>query len=138
MKSLSFLCLLIPFFIRFEPKHSDGISTSIIAKGQMPNLAIDKLGNAHLVYGSGDSIMYEQSIDGGKIFSAPSLIGILPGLYTYAMRGSQIACTLEGLTILASNKSGNIYSYKKNEVGRWARGGGVNDVDTVAKEGLMA
>ena len=138
MKSLALLCLLIPFFIRFEGNYSGSISTSIIAKGQMPNLAIDKTGNLHLVYGCGDSIMYEQSFNGGKTFSAPFLVAILPGLYAFAMRGPQIACTLEGLAILAANESGDIYSYMKDGAGHWANVSRVNDVDTVAKEGLMA
>jgi hypothetical protein len=138
MKTFVFLCLLIPFHINRAQKHSNQISDSIITKGQMPNIAIDKMGNVHLVYGNGDSIMYKKSIDGGKIFSAPSLVAILPRLYAYAMRGPQIASTLDGLNILASNESGNIYSYGKDGTGNWEKGARVNDVDTIAKEGLMA
>ncbi|HXB45735.1 MAG TPA: sialidase family protein [Puia sp.] len=138
MKSLAFLCLMMPFNINFEQRRPGNISTSIIAKGQMPNLAIDKSGNAHLVYGTGENIMYEQSNDGGKTFSMPSLVSKLPGLSAAAMRGPQIACTLEGLTILAANVSGNIYSYRKDGGGHWIEGARVNDIDAIAKEGLMA
>jgi hypothetical protein len=138
MKSLAILCLLLPLHVKFEQRYLRNITTSIIAKGQMPNLAVDKSGNAHLVFGTRDSIMYEQSNDGGKSFSIPSLVAKLPGLSAAAMRGPQIACTLQGLTILATNESGNIYSYRKDGLGHWIKGARVNDVDAIAKEGLMA
>jgi len=103
----------------------------------MPNIAKDKSGDIHLVYGIGDSIMYASSFDKGNSFSSPSLVATLPKLFSFAMRGPQIAVTNKGIIITACTSEGNIYSfYNQNE--KWKQGARVNDVDTVAKEGLMA
>jgi hypothetical protein len=110
----------------------------VIAKGQMPDLVKDNNNNLHLVYGSGDSIMYAFSTDNGNSFSNPSLISVLPGVFTFAMRGPQIAATNRNIIITASTSSGNIFSFHKEEGGTWIPGGRVNDADTIAKEGLMA
>lgn len=109
----------------------------VIAKGQIPNIAKDEKGNIHLVYGLGDSVMYTSSSDKGNSFSTPSLVAILPKLYSFAMRGPQIAATNNGIMITACTNEGNIYSYYK-ENRNWKQGARVNDADTVAKEGLMA
>ena len=53
-----------------------------IASGQMPNITKDNSGQLHLVYGTGDSIMYSSSADDGNTFTTPSLINVLPGLVT--------------------------------------------------------
>jgi hypothetical protein len=109
----------------------------VIANGQMPNIARDKSGILHLVYGIGDSIMYTYSSDKGNSFYPPTLIAVLPKLFSFATRGPQIAVSDQGIIVTACNSKGNIYSYyKMNE--KWKQGGRVNDMDTVAKEGLMA
>ena len=110
----------------------------IIGKGQMPNATNDEAGNLHVVFGSGDSIMYSSSMDQGKSFSKPEMVAILPELAASHMRGPQIAVSLNGLTIIACNKAGDIFSYIKTNSGNWIKAGRVNDVDTVAKENLMA
>jgi hypothetical protein len=110
----------------------------VIASGQMPNLAKDKSGAIHLVYGLGDSIMYTYSSDNGNSFSSPSLISILPGLAASHTRGPQIASTNRGLSVIACNDAGDIFSYNKSGSGNWTQTAKVNDMDTVAKEGLMA
>lgn len=110
----------------------------IIANGQMPNLAEDKNNGLHLVYGNGDSIMYAFSADGGISFSKSSLISILPEAYSFAMRGPQISCTNNSVVVSGCTTSGNIYSFYKSRKGTWVHGKNVNDVDTIAKEGLIA
>lgn len=109
----------------------------VIAKGQMPNIAKDKEGNLHLVYGIGDSIMYTYSSDKGNSFGIPSLIAVLPKLFSFATRGPQISANNNGVIITVCTSTGNIYSYYK-EKENWKQGGRVNDADTAAKEGLMA
>ena len=104
----------------------------------MPNLAVDHSADLHLVYGNGDSILYETSINGGRSFSAPLLVATQTQLYAFATRGPQIACTNNGVTIIAASQSGNIYSYLKNKAGQWKKTARVNDVGEIAKEGLMA
>lgn len=113
-------------------------SDSVIARGQMPNLSRDNSGNVHLVYGSGDSILYSYSSDKGNSFSSPSLVAILPKLAASHMRGPQIAATSNGLLVTACNHAGNIFSFTKDQSGNWSHAVRVNDVDTMAKENLMA
>lgn len=113
-------------------------SDSIIAQGQMPNLSIDNSGNVHLVYGNGDSILYSYSTDNGKSFSSSSVIAILPKLAASHMRGPQIAATSKGLVVTACNNMGDIFSFTKDQSGSWSQPVRVNDVDTIAKENLMA
>lgn len=110
----------------------------VIGKGQMPNLVKDNEENLHVVYGSGDSIMYSYSSNHGKSFFQPILISVLPELAASHTRGPQIAASNKGLTVIAANSFGDIFSYYKEGSSDWAQAGKVNDVDTVAKEGLMA
>ncbi|MES2330738.1 MAG: exo-alpha-sialidase [Bacteroidota bacterium] len=109
----------------------------VIGAGQMPNAVNDGSGKLHIVYGTTDSIMYSFSSDNGKSFSSPSLIGVIPHLAASHMRGPQVAATSNGITVIASNRDGDIFSFNKSSSG-WLQVSRVNDVDTVAKEGLMA
>ena len=140
MKPLNLLGLLLILTLCISGKRqqSELATLSIIGEGQIPNLAMDKKGNPHLVYGNGDSIMYSESFDNGRSFSKPILVAKLPDLFSSAMRGPQIAFTENGLTILAASKVGDIYSYWKNESGGWTKTARVNDTAAVAEEGLMA
>ena len=113
-------------------------TNSIIANGQMPNIIKDKTGMLHLVYGTGDSIMYLYSSDGGRSFSNPALISVLPKLAASHTRGPQIVATDKGLLLTACTKQGNIFSFIKSKSGNWKLTGRINDRDTVAKENLMA
>ena len=139
MKSTVFFIFITGFIFLTGCGQQDNKKMSpIIGHGQMPAVIRDENAHLHLVYGNGDSIIYAQSIDQGKSFSTPSLVAILPKLFATAMRGPQIAFTEAGVTIIAADKSGNIYSYWKDVSGNWKKTARVNDVDTVAKEGLMA
>ncbi len=108
----------------------------VIANGKMPNVTRDKSNNIHIVYGSGDSIMYVFSKN-GKSFTSPALIAVLPGLFASAMRGPQIAATEDGVIVTACTKKGNIFSSTKGASGKWTKPMKVNDVDESAKEALM-
>ena len=113
-------------------------SGNTIANGQMPNLSTDNSGIVHLVYGNGDSILYSSSSDKGNSFSSPAVVAILPELAASHMRGPQIAATSNGLVVTACTNQGNIFSFTKDETGKWSEGIRINDVDTIAKENLMA
>lgn len=104
----------------------------------MPNIAKDQSGNIQLVFGTGDSILYSYSTDHGKTFSSPELVAVIPKLAASHMRGPQVAATTEGLVVTARNNSGDIFSFIKDKSGSWLKTGKVNDVDTIAKENLMA
>ena len=133
-----FLISLVFIYSSCKDQQSNYPFKNILGNGEMPNLTKDNQGGLYLVYGNRDSIMYAKSVDHGKSFSKPALVAILPKLFASAMRGPQIAFSDEGVTILAASKEGNIYSYKKDQSGSWIKTTRINDIDTVAKEGLMA
>lgn len=137
MKNCLFILLVLSILSACSEKNANR-NDLIIANGQMPNLARDTEDYIHLVYGIGDSIMYSYSSDKGKSFSAGSLISILPKLAASHTRGPQIAVTNHGLVVTACNGLGDIFSFRKPNDGGWIQGGKVNDVDTIAKEGLMS
>ena len=132
------ILLVINFFTGCSTKEPVDRNDIMVANGQMPNLVKDKQDNLHLVYGSGDSILYMYSVDHGKTFSKPSLISILPELAASHSRGPQITATTSGLTVLACNESGDIFSFNKTGSSDWVHTSRVNDADTTAKENLMA
>ncbi|HEX5024796.1 MAG TPA: hypothetical protein VFV68_05970 [Agriterribacter sp.] len=110
----------------------------VIGIGKMPNAATDDTGNAHIVFGSGDSILYALYNKQDESFSKPVLVASLPHLVASHMRGPQIASTSHGLTIIACNTAGDIFSFQKASPGSWMPTARVNDVDTIAKEGFTA
>jgi hypothetical protein len=112
-------------------------SDLVIAQGQMPAIAMGANKNIHLVYGIGDSIMYTYSNDKGRSFAPPVVIDTLIDLVDYATRGPQIAVTKNSVTVIAVNRSGNVFSFVKNESGKWIKTARVNDADTVDKEGFL-
>jgi hypothetical protein len=120
-----------------EPKIKSPM-VSYIAHGQMPNLVSDISGNLHLVYGNGDSLMYAYSNDKGNSFSAPLLISVIPHLAASHSRGPQVAASGNGITVIVCNTMGDIFSFKQDQANKWYQTARINDVDTVAKEGLMA
>ncbi len=138
MKNVFIPALVLCSFFSCTQKKVQLRSDFIIAYGQMPAIAKDNSNGLHLVFGTGDSIMYTYSNDEGSTFSSPALITKLPGAFTYAMRGPQIAVTKNGILVTVCTKNGNIYSFYKEGNGNWKRSGKVNDEDTVCKEGLMA
>lgn len=140
MKALSLLAMvfIIVFFSACTEQKKSAAEQLIIAQGQMPAVAKDNSGKLHLVFGTGDSIMYTVSTDNGISFSTPALIDVLPELVASHTRGPQITASDNGLTVIACNGPGNIFCYTKNDTGKWKSGARVNDVDTVSKEGLMA
>lgn len=133
-----FLTGIIVLFMACNHPYSLNSSDTVITQGGMPNLSVDNAGMVHLVYGRGDSVLYCYSSDQGNSFSSPSLVAILPRLAASHMRGPQIAATSNGLVITACNSIGNIFSFTKEQSGNWSQAIRVNDVDTVAKENLMA
>ena len=79
--------ILLIFFENCQNKLPDSKAEYVIGKGEMPNMVTDRFHTIHLVYGSGDSIMYSYSSDIGKTFSSPTLISVLPKLVASHTRG---------------------------------------------------
>ena len=108
----------------------------LIADGQMPSVVKDKNNRLHIAIGKGDSILYTSSTD-GRTFTPASLVAIVPKLFSFAMRGPQIASTTRGLIITAVTQNGDIVSLQKEGKGKWSRPTLINEKET-AKEGLIA
>jgi len=138
MKIVSLILFISCIISGCATKNNPEANDVIIANGQMPAIAKDNNQNLHVVYGTGDSIMYTYSNDKGKSFSAPSVVSVLPGLVASHMRGPQIAATANGINIIACNNMGDIFSYNKKGDENWIKGNKVNDVDTIAKEGFIS
>ena len=136
---MKFITLFVSFCLALftaYPQNKAG-TDRVIAKGQMPNMTRDRYHQIHIVYGSGDSILYISSKDGIS-FTDPSLVAVLPKLSAAAMRGPQIAAAADGLLVTACTNNGNIYSYKMTALGRWSTALRVNAANETAKEALMA
>ncbi|MFN8271959.1 MAG: hypothetical protein U0U33_16955 [Chitinophagaceae bacterium] len=131
------LLLLSFLFAACNDQNKTTTSSVNIGAGQMPALAKDASINIHLVYGIGDSIMYTSSANGGATFIAPVLVDTLADLVDFATRGPQIAATKNGVAIIAVNQQGDIFSYTKDQSGKWLKAGKVNDTDTTNKEGFL-
>jgi hypothetical protein len=136
MKNISLFIFFFFILVVAYAQNKEGKDV-VIAKGQMPSITKDQNNVIHIVYGSGDSIMYISSRDGSS-FTSPALIAVLPQLFAFSMRGPQIAATSNGLVVAASTTKGNIFSYKKKASGKWTKATKVNDINEAAKEGLMA
>jgi len=141
MKNLNTLAVFLIFFslLSCKGKRNDiPAKPVLIGQGQVPNICIDDKHIIHLTYGKGDSIMYSTSSDEGKTFSTPVLVNTMQKLFSFAMRGPQIAVTNNSVCIIACNQQGDIFSYGKDSNGKWLRTARVNDVDTTSKEGLLS
>src|SRR5678815_3051530 len=126
MKNIIFLIASLTFLSGCSEKKLHTKGDFVIAYGQMPWLTIDKGNSLHIVYGKGDSIMYSYSSDNGNTFSKPALIAALLHVYSFAMRGPQIAATKNGITVIACTSLGDIYSFYKEDGGNWIEGRKVN------------
>ena len=139
MKAINVFLLFLIFSLFFSCKEKNNIPTAqIIAQGEIPNLSVDNKNVIHLTYGKGDSILYSYSSDEGKTFSSPVLVDTIPSLFSFAMRGPQIAAGNNTIVIIATDQKGNIFSWLKDASGKWMKNARINDVDTIAKEGLTA
>lgn len=138
MRKIFLLSVLISTMASCSEKKSHTKNDFVIANGQMPNLAKDKQNGLHVVYGTGDSIMYTYMSATDTGFKQPILISVLPDLAASHTRGPQIACSDNGLTVTACNANGDIFSYHSAGEAKWIGAARVNDVDTVAKENLMS
>jgi len=130
------LAILFIFFALACKENKPTVAVNLTT-GQMPCVVTDLNNHIHIVYGNGDSIMYTESANGGQSFNAPVCVDTLNHLVDFATRGPQIAVTKNGVTIVALNREGDIFSYSKDAPGKWTKGARVNDVDSICKEGFI-
>lgn len=128
---------VIVFLAGCNEKKDKVITDTIVASGQMPAVAVDQHGNLLLTFTSGDSILSIRSSDRGDSFTPAVLVDTLKDLVGTSMRGPQITATSSGYSLIACDRSGNIFSYIKKGTNEWKQTARVNDTDTVAKEGFL-
>lgn len=132
MKTTPVLVFLVFCFITAYPQTEIGI-------GEQPQVAIDLSGTIRLVYGNADRIYYSRSMDGGKTFSQPELVGSVREMHLGMTRGPQLASSKDLSLVTAIDKNGNIHAFKlSHKSDTWEKAGNVNDTDGSAPEGLMS
>lgn len=113
-----------------------GRSVSFIGQGQVADVATSG-STVYVAWGNGDSIKCSFSIDNGATFSPAEVVDVVPGVFSFAMRGPQIAAVSGGACIIVSTQKGNLLAYQKAGRAKWTKTGRVNDADTTVKEGLL-
>jgi len=143
MPKISFILPAITIlFLAQSFIHSPGenkVEKNVVAiNGKAPSLTA-RDGKIYMAFASSDSIFYCLSADKGKSFSVPLLAVVLPKLGIGGGRGPQIISIKDQLLIAASDNAGNIFTFtKKKNAGSWQKGGKINDVPEIAKEGFVS
>ena len=131
MKTTAVLVFLLFTLITAYPQTEIGV-------GEQPQVAIDQSGTIRLVYGKADEIYYSRSIDGGKTFSQPKVVGRICEMHLGMTRGPQLASSKDLSVVTAIDKKGNIHTFTLNHKSdKWEKAGNVNDTDGSAPECLM-
>jgi hypothetical protein len=118
------------------PGHADA---PVTMPGKQPSVSTQVKGRVGVAYGSGDSILYRTSSDGGRSFSASQLVASLPTLGLGMGRGPQITAAPDYTVITATNEAGNVFAYRLDHAQeKWSPATKINNVDTIAKEGFVA
>src|SRR6478735_6106237 len=97
-----------------QPKEAPAANENqpfLIANGSMPAKPLQTGKEMTIIYGSGDSLMQVSGIP-GKTMNAPTLIAVIPKMFSHAMRGPQSASTSKGVVITVCTEDGDIFSYK--------------------------
>lgn len=110
-----------------------------LAEGQQPQLVSDVAGNLRVVYGRDDKIFCTTSLDNGRTFSEPALIGEVKDMHLGMFRGPQVASSKNYTLVSAMDKGGTIHVFQLNhKTGKWTKTSQINDVEASTPEGLMA
>lgn len=112
---------------------------TVLATGEQPQITLDDNGLVRLVFGLDDKILYATSVDNGKTFSQPIIIGKVEKMHLGMTRGPQLASSRDYSVVAAMDETGNIHSFRlTHKTGKWEKLSNVNDVEGSAPEGLMS
>ncbi len=108
------------------------------AKQPQVTLTVD--GAVQVAFGRDTNVYFVRSIDGGKSFEAPVLVGALPKLALGMRRGPRIVSSQRGVVISAiSHADGNLVAWHSADGGKtWSAASRVNSSERSAREGLHA
>lgn len=109
-----------------------------VAHGVAPSLTFAE-SQVHMVFSTGDSILYCFSTNQGESFSKPLFAGFVPNLSVGGGRGPQIISANGHLLIAVASTEGNLYTFtKKDKSSLWKEGARINDTSEIAKEAFVS
>ena len=128
------LPIALLFALRLAPENPE-------AKYAQPQIAVE--GNrVALTFGSGSTVYYSGSKDGGRVFSSPVPVAKATFLALGRHRGPRIAITPQGIVISAivgeqRGRDGDLVAWRSGDDGKtWSQGIRINTVPGAAREGL--
>ncbi len=112
-----------------------------LGAGSQPEIAVDANGIIRIVYGVKNGkerdLYYVSSIDGGKSYSPPFLVGKFSQMGLGMGRGPQLTTTKDYTVATVGDHNGNLFAVNlSNSTHQWSAPVKVNDADTTAKEAL--
>jgi hypothetical protein len=103
-----------------------------------PQLAAAR-GLTVLTFASGDTIRLARSTDGGRTWSEPAQVAVLPKLLARRHRGPRAVIIGNTVLVTAIATGSDLYCWRSTDGGRtWSKPAVVNDVPKSAEEGLDA
>lgn len=143
------LCLLYPWAAQGADKAKAAGKERALALGgagaKEPQLALSVSGEVHLTYGIKNTVYCVSSIDGGKTFHAPVVVGKTGALSLGRRRGPRVAVHGKHVAVsaiggeLGHGKDGELYCWRSADSGAtWSPAATVNDLPAAAREGLHA
>ncbi|MCE7995369.1 MAG: hypothetical protein HEP71_25555 [Roseivirga sp.] len=110
-----------------------------LGTGDQPSLSTSPGGTLGITYGQGNDIYFSQSDDNGRTFSEPETVATLPGLVLGMSSGPQLSLSREFYTIMAPDRAGNLYAWRKKKSDPdWQGPYRVNDIEGASGESLGA
>jgi hypothetical protein len=108
------------------------------APNRQPQLAAGS-DMVYMVFGSGESIWFAKSRDGGRTFLQPSKVADLPKMLLGRHRGPRVVIGGGSIVVSAIPTGTDLFYWRSTDGGRsWSKGGVINDKPTSAREGLHA
>jgi hypothetical protein len=139
LKLLNFVRLVVVIILILNLMWISANAQTKIAYGDQPQLSAAKDGVIRLIYGEADKIYYSTSIDNGKTFHRPVLVGEIDGMHLGMTRGPQLATSKDYSLVTAMDKKGNIHTFRlTHRTKKWEKINNVNDSEGSAPEGLMS
>lgn len=109
-----------------------------LAQGRQPEMSTDDKGVVRVVFGRGDSILYNFIRPRERSASETKLIARVAQMHLGMTRGPQIASSNHFSVVTAMDKAGDIHWFLlDHKTGNWRAEGIINDIKGSAPEGLM-